>query len=161
MASEFGQVFVMSVPPDVCRTAALAAVLTLWTVSDVAQAQPAPADGVQQAASKLLPIPAGSTQVSGEIIVKLRGTSGDTPPLLPFRDADMLGLQGAPDIRPGGALIYRLSYDALLSAGAEEEVDRELSAIAAELVARDDVVYVQPNWVASGKDQVVDQLWGR
>lgn len=79
----------------------------------------------------------------GEIIVKLRA-QGE---ILPFRDADIMGLELVATAGAGGELRYRLSFDAFMSFESAAAMAAELEKLSAELQARPDVLYAQPNWI--------------
>src|SRR5690606_2382794 len=90
--------------------------------------------------------PAEPQAVPGEIIVKLR--PGVAPQfVLPPGDLAALGVRSAPRVTSGGELVYQLTPQAMFALESEEAAMARTQEIAAQLSARPDVEYAQPNWI--------------
>ena len=112
-------------------------------------------------ATRLLEGPRPPAFVPGEVIVKLR--DGTVSRSLPGETVTPLGLQQSARRTSGGELIYRVAPTTLLGLGSREAAERRLSDIVAELSARADVEYAQPNWIvrplATPNDPAFPRQW--
>lgn len=103
-------------------------------------------DDVEIAVRELPQQPAEPQAVPGEIIVKLR--PGVAPQfVLPPGDLAALGVRSAPRVTSGGELVYQLTPQAMFALESEEAAMARTQEIAAQLSARPDVEYAQPNWI--------------
>lgn len=90
--------------------------------------------------------PAEPQAVPGEIIVKMR--PGVAPQsVLPAAALVPLGLRSAPRVTSGGELIYQLTPQAMFALQSEEAAVARVEEVAAQLSARPEVEYAQPNWI--------------
>ena len=91
-------------------------------------------------------VPAEPQAVPGEVIVKTR--PGVAPQsVLPAATLVPLGLRSAPRMTSGGELIYQLTPQAMFALQSEQEARARVEALAAQLSARPEVEYAQPNWI--------------
>ena len=91
-------------------------------------------------------VPAEPQAVPGELIVKTR--PGVAPQsVLPAATLVPLGLRSAPRMTSGGELIYQLTPQAMFALQSEQEARARVEALAAQLSARPEVEYAQPNWI--------------
>ena len=105
----------------------------------------APGD-VEIAVRELPDQPAEPQAVPGEIIVKMRpGMTAEQ--VLPATDLVALGVRSAPRVTSGGELVYQLTPEAMFALRSEEAAMARMADLAAQLSARPEVEYAQPNWI--------------
>jgi serine protease len=123
--------------------------MTSWVVALALAAGPALAQvpaGVQIAVRDLPEQPAEPQAVPGEIIVKMRpGVAAERA--LPASDLVALGVRSAPRVTSGGELVFQLTPQAMLGLQSEAAVMARAEDLAAQLSARPEVEYAQPNWI--------------
>jgi serine protease len=90
--------------------------------------------------------PAEPQAVPGEIIVKIRpGMTAEG--IMPASDLVALGIRSAPRVTSGGELIFQLTPQAMFALRSEEAAMARMADLAAQLSARPEVEYAQPNWI--------------
>jgi serine protease len=90
--------------------------------------------------------PAEPQAVPGEIIVKMRaGMALQT--VLPPATLAPLGLRSAARMTSGGEMIYQLTPQAMFALQSAEDAMARVEELAAQLSARPEVEYAQPNWI--------------
>ena len=105
----------------------------------------APED-VEIAVRELPDQPAEPQAVPGEIIVKMRpGMTAEQ--VLPATDLVALGVRSAPRVTSGGELVYQMTPEAMFELRSEEAAMARMADLAAQLSARPEVEYAQPNWI--------------
>jgi serine protease len=91
-------------------------------------------------------VPAEPQAVPGEIIVKMRpGMAAEQ--VLPATDLVALGVRSAPRVTSGGELVFQLTPQAMFALRSEEAAMARMGDLAAQLSARPEVEYAQPNWI--------------
>ena len=93
--------------------------------------------------------------VPGEVIVKMKSDNGDVSGLQP-QDLAPLGLQTSPRRTSGDEEIYRFTNARLFGLQSEAEAIQATADVVAELNAREDVEYAQPNWIMHPVDTTPD-----
>jgi serine protease len=118
--------------------------VALSLVSGPALAQ-APED-VEITVRELPEAPAEPQAVPGEIIVKMRAGMA-LQAVLPPATLAPLGLRSAARMTSGGELIYQLTPQAMFTLQSAEDAMVRVEELAAQLSARPEVEYAQPNWI--------------
>lgn len=84
--------------------------------------------------------------VPGEVIVKMKPVAGAVAALA-RTELQALGMQTSPRRTSGGELVYQLSQTRMFDFQSEDAAQAAIENIVADLNARDDVEYAQPNWI--------------
>jgi serine protease len=90
--------------------------------------------------------PAAPQAVPGEIIVKMRpGVVAER--IMPSDELLALGIRTAPRVTSGGELVFQLTPQAMFALQSEAAAMARVQDLAAQLSARPEVEYAQPNWI--------------
>ena len=139
------------------RSYLLVDLLFLSGAALLALAPPLPAQEAE--VSDLLTSPQPAEAVPGRVIVKLRDVGIERQGALAAAEVAPLGLEVAPEVTSGGELIYRLNIQSLIEIDSAQALEDRVEAIAAELAAREDVVYAQPDWIVQPLLEPNDSLY--